>query len=70
MLPAIFEMLAAYQEWFRDMQGWVDFHFSSSRLFDGALTSTQWANLGVSGLIWLIIPMTVGVWLVLRSEVK
>ena len=63
-------MLAAFQEWFRDIQGWVDFNFSSSQLFDGALTSDQWAHLGVSGLIWLIIPMTVGVWLVLRSEVK
>jgi ABC-2 type transport system permease protein len=70
VLPTIFGMLAAYQDWFKDIQGWVDFNFSSSQLFDGGLTGEQWANLGVSGLIWLIIPMTVGVWLVLRSEVK
>ena len=70
VLPTIFGMLAAYQEWFKDIQGWVDFNFSSSQLFDGALTSEQWAHLGVSGLIWLIVPMTVGVWLVLRSEIK
>ncbi len=70
VLPTIFAMLAAYQEWFKDIQGWVDFNFSSSQLFDGALTSEQWAHLGVSGFIWLIVPMTVGVWLVLRSEIK
>jgi ABC-type transport system involved in multi-copper enzyme maturation permease subunit len=70
VLPTIFGMLAAFQDWFRDLQGWVDFNFSSSQLFDGALTSTEWAHLGVSGFIWLIAPLTVGVWLVLRSEVK
>jgi len=70
VLPVIFNLLAAFQDWFRDVQGWVDFNFSSSQLFDGALTGTEWAHLGVSGLIWLIAPLTVGVWLVLRSEVK
>jgi ABC-2 type transport system permease protein len=70
VLPTIFGLLAASQDWFKDIQGWVDFQFSSSQLFDGALTGEQWAHLGVSGLIWLILPMTVGVWLVLRSEVK
>ena len=70
VVPTVFGILAASQGWFRDIQGWVDFQFSSTRLFDGALTGEQWANLGVSGLIWLILPMTVGVWLVLRSEVK
>ena len=70
VLPVLFELLASLQEWFRDIQGWIDFNFSSSQLFDGALTSTQWAHLGVSGFIWLIAPLTVGVWLVLRSEVK
>jgi hypothetical protein len=70
VLPTLLGMLANFQEWFRDIQGWVDFNFSSTRLFDGGLSSTEWAHLGVSGLIWLIIPMTVGVWLVLRSEIK
>jgi hypothetical protein len=70
VLPTLFGVLASFQEWFRDLQGWVDFNFSSGRLFDGALTGTEWAHLGVSGFIWLIAPLTVGVWLVLRSEVK
>jgi len=70
VVPTVFGILAASQEWFRDIQGWVDFQFSSTQLFDGALTGEQWAHLGVSGLIWLILPMTVGALLVLRSEVK
>jgi hypothetical protein len=70
LVPTLFGLLAASQGWFRDLQGWVDFQYSSSRLFDGGLNSEQWANLGVSGLVWLIIPLVVGIWLVLRSEVK
>ena len=70
LVPTLFGLLAASQDWFHDIQGWVDFQFSSSALFDGGLTGEQWANLGVSGLFWLIIPLVVGVWLVMRSEVK
>ncbi len=70
LLPTVFGMLAAFQEWFRDLQGWVDFNYSQSALFNGAPTGEQWSQLGVSGLIWLVAPLTVGVWLVLRSEVK
>ena len=70
VLPTLFELLAAFQDWFQDIQGWVDFQLHLDQLFDGALTSTEWAHLGVSGFIWLVAPLTVGVWLVLRSEVK
>jgi ABC-2 type transport system permease protein len=70
LVPTVCGVLAASQEWFRDLQGWVDFQFSSSQLFEGALTGQEWAHLGVSGLFWLVIPLVVGVWLVLRSEVK
>ena len=31
-----------------------------SALFDGDLTSAQWAHLGVAGGIWLIVPLAVG----------
>ena len=34
------------------------------------LTSEQWAQLGTSGLIWLVAPLAVGLALVMRSEVK
>jgi hypothetical protein len=70
LVPTVFGLLAASQDWFHDIQGWVDFQYSSSALFDGGLTGEQWANIGVSGLFWFIIPLVVGVWLVLRSEVK
>ncbi|HEX7740351.1 MAG TPA: ABC transporter permease [Marmoricola sp.] len=70
VLPGIFGALAAYQDWFARLQGWIDFQFSSTRLYDAHLTGTDWAHLGVSGLIWLVIPLLVGLRLTMRSEVK
>ena len=46
LLPTLAALLAGSQDWFRDLQPWVDFNFAQSALFDGALTAEQWAQLG------------------------
>jgi hypothetical protein len=70
VLPAIFGALAAFQQWFADLQGWVDFQYASGRLYDGGLDSTDWAHLATAGGLWLALPLAIGLWVVLRSEVK
>ena len=70
LLPTVFGMLAAFQEWFRDLQPWVDFNFAQTRLFDESMTGEYWAQLGVSSLIWLVLPLTIGLLMLRRSEVK
>jgi hypothetical protein len=70
VVPGLLGLLAMSQDWFRDLQPWVDFNFAQAPLFDGGLSGEQWANLGVSGLVWLVIPLAIGVKLVMRSEVK
>jgi ABC-2 type transport system permease protein len=70
VLPTLSGLLAATQHWFRDLQPWVDFNFAQSALFNGALSSEQWGQLAVTGVGWLVLPTALGVWLVLRSEVK
>lgn len=70
VLPGLFAVLAAFQDWFKDLQPWVDFNFSQSKLFDGNLTGEEWGQLGTSGLIWFVIPLALGIWLIRRSEVK
>ena len=70
VLPVLFQTLASLQDWFHSLQGWVDFNFASSFLYDGGLSATEWAHVAVSGLVWLVIPLAVGLRLVLRSEVK
>ena len=69
LLPTIFAILAGLQDWFKDIQPWVDFNFAQAKLFD-SISGEGWAQLGVSGFIWLVLPLTVGAWAVLRSEVK
>lgn len=63
-------LLATSQSWWRDLQPWADFNFAQGPLFEGALNGTQWAQLGVTGLFWLVIPLAIGLLLVRRSEVK
>lgn len=70
VLPAALGTLAAFQDWFADLQGWIDFNYSSTWLYEGEMTGTDWAHLATSGMLWLVIPMTVGLLAVVRSEVK
>ena len=70
LLPTIFGLLPASQDRFRDLQPWVDFSYAQGALFNGSPTAEQWANIGVTGVIWLVIPLLVGLRLVMRSEVK
>jgi ABC-2 type transport system permease protein len=70
VLPPLSELLDASASWFHSLRPWVDFRYNQSNVFDGHLTGEQWANLGVTSLVWLIIPLTLGVWMLLRSEVK
>jgi len=63
-------LLATSQTWFRDLQPWVDFNFTQGALFEGDLTGRQWSQLGVTGLVWLVIPLAIGLVLIRRSEVK
>ena len=70
VLPVAFGTLAAFQEWFRDLQPWVDVNFAITRLFEGSLTTENWQQLGVTSLAWLWIPLALGLRAVLRAEVK
>lgn len=70
VLPAALGTLASFQDWFASRQGWFDFQFASTRLYDGDLTGRDWAHLAVTGTVWLLIPLAIGARTVLRSEVK
>ena len=70
VLPTLSEMLASAQEWYADAQPWVDFQYNQTNLYDGDFTATDWAQLAVTGAVWLLLPLAFGLWRVLRSEVK
>lgn len=70
VLPSLAGMLAASQGWFHDLQPWVDFNYAQTALFNGSLSTAQWEHLAVTAVIWLVVPLAIGVRLVLRSEVQ
>lgn len=69
-LPTVFSLLAAFQDWFADARPWVDFNYTNTELFNQVPDAQGWAQLAVSGIIWLVLPLLVGLRLVMRSEVK
>ena len=70
LLPTVFGVLAEFQVWFRDLQGWIDLNYAQGALFSGTVTGTDWAHLAVATSIWLVAPLAVGLTVLLRSEMK
>ncbi|TDO45787.1 hypothetical protein EV643_112111 [Kribbella sp. VKM Ac-2527] len=70
LLPTVAGILASSQEWFRDLQPWVDLNYAQAALFEGTLTAEQWANVVVTASTWLVLPAILGLRLVMKSEVK
>ena len=69
ILPGLFE-LGTLMDWFKDIRPWVDFNFAQTPLTVADVSGKEWAQLVTSGLIWLVLPMVIGIWRVLRAEVK
>ena len=70
VLPPLLGLLAMNQQWFADLQPWVDYSFAQTALFNGSMTSEQWQQLALSGTLWFLLPLAVGLVLIRRSEVK
>ena len=70
VLPPLSMLLATSQHWWDRAGQWLDYNRAQAVLYDGGLTGTQWAHLGVAAVIWLVVPLGVGLVLLRRSEVK
>lgn len=56
-----------------DIAPWVNFSGALAPLVDevpGALTGEQWGHLITATIVWFVIPLVIGIWRVLNSEVK
>jgi ABC-2 type transport system permease protein len=71
VMPGILELLALVREWFLDVQPWIDWNYTQVQLFDGATnTGEEWAMLGSTTTIWIVVPLVVGLLSLRRAEVK
>lgn len=70
-LPMVFSMLGAMVSWMRDAAEWLDPSLTMAPLMMGEMPAGQeWARMGVSMAVWAGVPLAIGVWRVLRREVK
>jgi ABC-type transport system involved in multi-copper enzyme maturation permease subunit len=70
IISSLFEVGASLMEWFRDIRPWIDFSFAQNPVIEADVSSKEWAQLATSGAIWLLLPLAIGFWGVLRAEVK
>jgi ABC-type transport system involved in multi-copper enzyme maturation permease subunit len=71
VLPGVFAALAALSDWFAEVRPWIDFQWAQGDIPEWELSGTEaWSHLIVSGLLWLALPLALGLWRILRAEVK
>jgi ABC-2 type transport system permease protein len=70
VLPAPFAIAAQLMDWFNTIRPWIDFNFAQGPLLDTTISGKEWAHLVTAGLIWLVLPLIIGIWRIRRAEVK
>lgn len=77
VIPGVLAIAAELMGWFADIRPWIDFADAQVPLSDfgqdpdelgfGAI---DWPQFFVSGVIWFVLPLGLGIWRMLRAEVK
>ena len=70
VLPTAWSILGEMVTWVRDAATWLDMNHTMQPLFEGSLTGEQWAHLGTSVAVWVLLPLAFGIWRLTRAEVK
>ena len=69
LVPNLSALLATSQDWYHDLQPWVDLPYAQSFLFEGMETGLQWAHVITAVTLWIVLPGIYGLRRVMRSEV-
>ncbi len=71
VLPIAFSILTSVWTALADAQPWIDLGTSQQPLFSAdVMSGEEWAQLAVGTLIWVVLPFLLGLWRVLRAELK
>jgi ABC-type transport system involved in multi-copper enzyme maturation permease subunit len=49
---------------------WLDQGETLTNLTDHALSGQEWARIGTTALLWLVLPLAIGMWRFLRGEIR
>jgi ABC-2 type transport system permease protein len=72
ILPIAVSILSALSDRFKDIAPWIEFNTAQTPLISSPYSPTgeEWAQIAVAGTIWLLIPLAIGIWRLLRIEFK
>ncbi len=72
ILPTAVGILSAISDTFEKIGPWIEFNTAQSPLISSPYSPTgeEWAQIGTSGAIWLLLPLVLGIWRLLRIEFK
>lgn len=71
LVPLLSPLLFAVPGWLKEHAGWLDMGAAQQALLTQEwLTGEQWAQLGTTSALWILLPLLVGCWRVARREVK
>ena len=70
LLPGLFALGTVLIGWFGDLAPWIDFQSAQNAIWEWSTSAKDWAQLAVSAIVWLGLPLAFGIRRVLRAEVK
>jgi len=72
ILPTAVAILSSLSSTFEDIAPWIEFNTAQAPLVSSPYSPTgeEWAQIATSGAIWLLLPLVLGIWRLLRIEFK
>lgn len=71
VVPIAFSVVTSITGAIGEAQPWIDLGTAQAPLFEGGdVTAEQWGQLATATLLWVVLPFLLGLWRVLRAELK
>jgi ABC-2 type transport system permease protein len=69
-LPTVWSILGETIKALGTASQWLDINVTTTALSEPDATAGEWGRIGVSAAVWVLLPLVLGVWRVLRREVS
>ncbi|MCY1144566.1 ABC transporter permease [Actinoplanes sp. Pm04-4] len=69
-LPMVWTILGSTIKALATASEWIDINTTTTAMGEANMTGGEWARVGVSAAIWVLVPLVLGIWRVLRREVS
>ncbi|GAB2604044.1 hypothetical protein Aab01nite_47440 [Paractinoplanes abujensis] len=69
-LPMVWGILGGTIRALGDVSRWLDINTTTTAMTEAGMTGEEWARVGASAAVWVLLPLVVGVVRVLRREVN